>query len=62
MHKIIFGFALSGEVSQNFISLNDCFKETEPKTTVKKYFIDGDVHFNAAGHKMVADELLNYLK
>ena len=38
------------------------FKETEPKTTVKKYFIEGDVHFNAAGHKMVADELLKYLK
>ena len=32
-----------------------------PSETVKKYYIDGDCHWNSNGHRLVADEILKQL-
>lgn len=30
----------------------------DPKATVRRYFIPGDIHWNAAGHRIIADTLI----
>ena len=30
----------------------------DKKLVIKKYYIEGDVHFNEAGNKVVAEEIL----
>ena len=35
------------------------YTNTDRERTVERYFIPGDVHFNAAGHRLIADEFLN---
>jgi len=46
-----------------FINLFPYFVDIgEPLETLKKYYIVGDIHWNAAGHKLVADKFLqNFL-
>ncbi len=37
------------------------FQEYPDKNIIQNYFIKGDVHFNKAGHKLVADEIIKCL-
>ena len=51
----------------NFINHYPIFmqeKDTEEKKieTIKKYYQLGDVHFNAAGHKVIADDFMKKFK
>ena len=46
----------------NFINLFPTFiNSTEPKKTIKDYFIFGDVHWNKEGHKLIAESTLPQL-
>jgi hypothetical protein len=40
------------------VNLFPRFLSGEPEATIRRYFIRGDVHWNAAGHRLVADALL----
>ena len=47
----------------NFFNMFDFFfdeieSSKDKKLVIKKYYIDGDVHFNEAGNKVVAEEIL----
>lgn len=45
-----------------FINLFPTFIPTEqPRKTVEKYFLIGDVHWNIAGHRLIAEKLLDQL-
>lgn len=35
---------------------------TDPKETIRRYYIPGDVHWNEAGHHLVAEQFLHYLR
>jgi len=47
------------------VTFVDLFREfidgRDPATVIPEYFIEGDVHFNAAGHRRVAEALLRRL-
>ncbi len=36
----------------------DFINESDPETTIRRFFITGDVHWNAAGHQRIADGFL----
>ena len=36
-------------------------KESEIINTIKEYYFSGDVHFNAKGHKLIANELIKVI-
>jgi len=50
----------------NFLSYFPCFinqssrKQTSSFDTLKKFFIDGDVHWNEKGHKLIASEFISF--
>ncbi len=44
----------------NFFSVIE--KKAFQTNVIKKYYFSGDVHLNAEGHKMFADELMKYLE
>ncbi len=46
-----------------FINLFPCFINNRKfKIIIKKYFIPRDVHWNPAGHRLVADKILGYIR
>jgi lysophospholipase L1-like esterase len=49
----------AGRHDSQFIDLFPTFvDESDPEQTIRRYFIAGDVHWNAAGHARVADAFL----
>jgi len=43
----------------DFIDLfGDFFAGGDPAASIRNYYIEGDIHFNAAGHQMVAEAML----
>ena len=46
----------------SFIDLFPLFTKDKPFDVLGKYFLRGDMHWNAAGHAAVAQEFIRLLK
>jgi len=60
--QIQFWEKFAKDYSVNFINFFPILqKESEIRNSIKEYYFSGDVHFNAKGHKLIANELIKVI-